>query len=582
MNNPLKTKILSISILIIFAFSVRISAQNLPVGMTPSEKTIMADYLKSFEKKAIISPPASPVRTMAEWEEIDALTITWTSYTSVLAQIVKYAQMECKVIINCSDSVSVKNYLVNQGVTPINVSFIIAPFNSVWIRDYGAQNVYTHDVDSVLLIDWIYNRPRPKDDSIPRALAKFTGLPLYETSTSPFNLINTGGNFMSDGFGRAFSSNLVVDENPSLTSAQIDTIMKKFMGLKEYIHMPNLPYDGIHHIDMHIKLLDEETLLVGEYPAGIADGPQIESNLQYILQNYNSVFGTPYKVVRIPMPPDISNGNQYPNQNGDYLTYTNSVFVNKTLLVPTYYEKYDTTALRILRESLPGYKVVGINCNSTISASGAIHCITNSVGAKDPLLISHQQHSDLYEVKNNMSFETKILHRSGIQSATLYYRWDTTQAFMQTAMFITDTANNLWNTNIIFPFSQPTRVYYYIKAIANTGKTQYRPMTAPTGTFSFLVVPGGVEDLQKSVNLSLFPNPVLQNLELEIQNLHTQKCQIRIYNSLGQRVSDIFDGTLNEGIEIKKLDVSMLNAGIFFLSIESDQKILARKRFVKM
>ncbi|MFN8165148.1 MAG: agmatine deiminase family protein [Bacteroidia bacterium] len=107
--------------------------------------------------------------------------------------------------------------------------------------------------------------------------------------------------------------------------------------------METLPYDDIHHIDMHIKLLDEETLLVGEYPQGIADGPQIEANLQYVLSNFNSVFGTPYKVIRIPMPPDASNS--YPNVGGDYRTYTNSVFVNNTIILPTYSQQYDTTAI---------------------------------------------------------------------------------------------------------------------------------------------------------------------------------------------------------------------------------------------
>lgn len=36
------------------------------------------------------------------------------------------------------------------------------------------------------------------------------------------------------------------------------------MGIERYIKMQTLPYDGIHHIDMHMKLLDEETLLVGQ------------------------------------------------------------------------------------------------------------------------------------------------------------------------------------------------------------------------------------------------------------------------------------------------------------------------------
>ena len=108
-----------------------------------------------------------------------------------------------------------------------------------------------------------------------------------------------------------FSSNLILNENSGKTEAQIDTIMRKYMGIKRYIKMTTLPYDQIHHIDMHIKLLDEETLLVGQYPAGVADGPQIETNLQYILNNFQTCYGRPYKVIRIPMPPN-ANG-QYPD-----------------------------------------------------------------------------------------------------------------------------------------------------------------------------------------------------------------------------------------------------------------------------
>ena len=124
---------------------------------------------------------------------------------------------------------------------------------------------------------------------------------------------------MSDGAGTAFSSELVVEENgPSgqfnqtvRTPAEVDSMMKWFMGISErYVRMSTLPYDGIHHIDMHMKLLDEETLLVGEFPVGVSDGPQLEQNLQFIASNYNSTYGTPYELVRIPMPP--STGGAYP------------------------------------------------------------------------------------------------------------------------------------------------------------------------------------------------------------------------------------------------------------------------------
>ena len=555
-------------------------SQNLPVGLTPQEKLVMPEYLKTIQNKGITNPPSSSVRTAAEWEEIDALTITWTSYTSVLAQIVKYAQMECKVIINCSDSNSVKTYLTSQGIPITNVAFIIAPFNSVWIRDYGAQNVYTHEVDSLLLIDWVYNRPRPKDDTIARALSKFTGLPLYETSGLN-QLINTGGNFMADGFGNAFSSNLVVDENPTLTASQIDTIMKKYMGLNRYVHMPNLPYDGIHHIDMHMKLLNEETLLVGQYPTGTADGPQIESNLQYILQNYNSVFGTPYKVVRIPMPPDNLNNNQFPNQNGDYLTYTNSVFVNKTVLVPTYYEKYDTTALKIYREALPGYKIVGINCSSTIPASGAIHCITNSVASNDPILISHQQLQDVFGVKGPLDFDAKILHRTGIQSATLYYRWDTTQAYIAKPMSCIDTINNIWRGNLASYPNGPARIYYYIKAISNSGKTQVRPISAPQGNFSLFVNLSSIDEYTSNISMtSIYPNPTNGILNFEIESAVPQNVAISIYSIFGQKLVEVYQGRIISGKTDFTYNIESLSSGVYLIRTESGANSTIRK-FIK-
>jgi hypothetical protein len=119
----------------------------------------------------------------------------------------------------------------------------------------------------------------------------------------PTDLVATGGNWVSDGFGTAFSSKLILTENATTSSynqtpkteQDINNIVSDYLGINRYIKMDVLPYDGIHHIDMHFKMLDEETLLVGQYPNGISDGPQIETNLNYVLNNFNSVFGTPFK-----------------------------------------------------------------------------------------------------------------------------------------------------------------------------------------------------------------------------------------------------------------------------------------------
>ena len=96
-------------------------------------------------------------------------------------------------------------------------------------------------------------------DVYPEFLANHLNLDIYQTSVAPYDFLATGGNFMSDGFGTAFSSNLVLEEN-DIDESSIDQIMNSFMGIDTYIKMETFPFDGIHHIDMHMKLLDEETL----------------------------------------------------------------------------------------------------------------------------------------------------------------------------------------------------------------------------------------------------------------------------------------------------------------------------------
>jgi len=551
--------------------------------LNPSEKLLMPDYLRRIQTNSsngIPTPPQSPVRASAEWEEIDALMITWTSYTSILKEIVRAAQTETKVFIICSDSTTVKNYLTSNSVPLTNIDYLIEPFNSIWCRDYGPWNIYTNDVDSLALVDWIYNRPRAKDDSVPSAIQRHTSFPMYQTTQSPYDLIHTGGNFMTDGFGTGFSSNLILQENPTKSEAQVDSIMHAFMGISRYIKMSTLPYDQIHHIDMHMKLLDEETILMGEYPPGVADGPQIEANLQYVLSNFNSVYGTPYKVIRIPMPPD--NSGSYPNSGGDYRTYANAVFVNKTVILPTYQEQYDTTAIRIWREALPGYTITGIDCNSIIPALGAIHCITKEVSASDPLLISHQALHDTYNTASPYEVNARILHRSGISNATIYYRTDTINPFQSSVMTLTSSANDLW-TGYIPPQAAGTKIYYYVGAESVSGKQQVRPLPAPAAYWSFNVLLNtGLDEKSLSSALELhkaFPNPSKGITCIPLSSNTEQYVELEIRNSLGQLVQKIHSGQISGR---KNLFVNTVNfsSGVYFIHLNTNNSTLQQKLIV--
>lgn len=555
--------------------------QSLPHIFTPAERAAMPAYLQSRtgSSAAISTPPPSPVRTMAEWEELQGLLVTWTSYQSILKEIVRYAKEETRVYVVCSSPSTVISYLNSNGIDTVNVSFLQFPLNSVWSRDYGPWSAYVNDVDTLLTIDWIYNRPRPSDDNIPVLLGNHLNTPVYQTNTAPWNLIHTGGNFMTDGFGTGFSSNLILDENPSKTESQIDSIMNLFMGINRYIKMNTLPYDQIHHIDMHMKLLDEETILMGQYPPGVADGPQIEANLLYVINNYNSVFGTPFKVVRIPMPAD---GGQYPGNGGRYFTYTNSSFVNKTVIVPAYNIPSDTTALRIYRDALPGYKVYGINSLASIGALGSLHCITKEIGTSDPLLISHQPLPDTYDDVNPYSVNAFMKHRSGISNATLWYRTDTLQPYIPIAM-LPAAAPDYHAANIP---AQPvgTTIYYYVHAEAVSGKEQVRPLPAPEGYWKFKVLGAGSTGLENHPTVSLqpaFPNPSKGITCIPVTLTKPGYLEVSMTDMMSRHTTVIHQGGAPAGESRYFIDTNNFASGVYMISLQFNVQVFRQRLVVR-
>ena len=533
-------------------------------------------------------PPYDNIRTAAEWEEVEALTISWTDFPCIQKQIVAAAKEECTVIIFADDENQVTDYLTgNQcggALTLDNIQVVSAEYNSIWIRDYGANTVYGSWNDDRVLVDWLYNRPRPEDDAIPDVLAETMGIEIYSTTGVPNDLMNTGGNWMSDGFGTAFASELILEENnggstwwtdyPDHTSAEIDQIISDFHGVETFITMPNLPYDGIHHIDMHMKLLDESTLLMAEYPEGVADGPQINANLEYVLSNFTTRWGTPFDVIRIPSPPEQGFGGGYPDANGWYLTYTNSVFVNNTILLPTYYTEYDTTAVRIYEEALPGYNVVGIDCDNNgeaiISLSGAIHCITHTVGIEDPLMISHLPLSDTEDTENNYEVEAYISHRSEIASAFMHWTTDPDDEWSSVSMELISDETENWSANIP---SQPagTTVYYYVEANANSGKMGTRPMPAPEGWWSFDVIDPSVSIVEQSVESPLLqacPNPAAAITCIPVHLSRASEGKLYLTNALGQKALMIHRGDFRAGPQKYFFNAEGLAQGAYLLTMD--------------
>jgi len=363
-----------IAILLLSGFSLGLGQERpLPRGLTPEE------YLRRQEigvHRTITDPPDTIVYTPAEFDSLAGVLFAWEGYATLLTQLIREtAELDTAwvVVDNAGEQASVQSILTSAGVNMDHVVFQVLPTNSVWIRDYGPWWIYQPD-GSRAIIDMVYNRPRPLDDAYPEQLASAWGLDYYGTA-----LVEAGGNMLLDGKGAVLVSDIIFDPSqgfdPNLTQAQLEQYFLEYFGVHKVIVTPHLQYDGTGHIDMFVKLLNDTTVIVGEYEtpsAGAGDNYNICNQVATQLANETNGAGQPFQVVRMLMPP-YSGGVTY--------TYINSFISNKKVYVPIYGFATDDSVLAQYADLLPGYEIIGFDCNQIIPANGAIHCIAMKVPA---------------------------------------------------------------------------------------------------------------------------------------------------------------------------------------------------------
>ncbi|MEZ5083531.1 MAG: agmatine deiminase family protein [Bacteroidales bacterium] len=339
--------------------------QKLTHYMSPEE-----EKLKHLIGKDFIStpPPTGAVRNVAEFERMQGVLIRYPfgiSYT-VIAEMAEETNVVTIVSSLSQQNTVLSNYLSN-GVNTDNCSFLIAPTESYWTRDYGPWYIFDGN-DEPGIVDFPYNRPsRPNDDNIPVEMSDYLGINLFG-----MNVIHTGGNYMTDGYGKSSSSELVWEENPGLSHTQIDQMFLDYLNINTYhvVADPNNTY--IDHIDCWGKFLDVDKVLIREVPSTHAQYDEIEATAAYYASQI-SAYGLPYQVFRVYTP------NNQP--------YTNSLILNEKVLVPITGSSWDDDALLVYDEAMPGYEVVGLT--GSWESTDALHCRAKGIADIGMLFIKH-------------------------------------------------------------------------------------------------------------------------------------------------------------------------------------------------
>ena len=318
-------------------------------------------------------------RLPAEWEPQEGVQLTWphagTDWAPILNDIIvvyhsmarEIARRERLIVVAPEDAAR-------------DCVKIICPTNDTWARDHGFISL-VDDNGHRRLLDYKFNGWGEKfeaslDNAINRRLYNLGEIAGEYSDNLDFVL--EGGSIESDGRGTIFTTSqclLAPHRNQPMTKAEIEERLRRDLCAERvlWIDYGNLIGDDTDgHIDTIVRVCPDDTLL---YMG--CDNPEDEQyedlrKMEAQLQSFRTLEGKPYRLMKLPMPHPI-----YDGEDRLPATYANFLIINDAVLCPTYNQPdIDSEALRIIAKAFPDREIIGIDCCPVICQHGSLHCCT--------------------------------------------------------------------------------------------------------------------------------------------------------------------------------------------------------------
>lgn len=325
----------------------------------------------------------------AEWEPHAATWLSWPrregisfpeSFDRVLpalrAMVEALIQSERVCINVCNGAHEAEARDVLGGLPLERITFYRVPTDEPWCRDHGPIFL-TRDRDPKLaVVDWDYNAwgnkyaPFDLDEVVPTRVAEILKLPVFYP-----RMILEGGSIDVNGSGALLTTEsclLNKNRNPNLSRGEIEQRLRDYLGVREVLWLG----DGIAgddtdgHIDDLARFVSEQTVVaVVEENRDDENYEPLQNNLVRLREM--KVGGDKLDVLALPMPKKmIREGLRLP------ASYANFYIADTCVLMPTFDDSNDETALSVLRECFPDRRVIGIDCRELIWGLGTFHCLT--------------------------------------------------------------------------------------------------------------------------------------------------------------------------------------------------------------
>ncbi len=335
------------------------------------------------------TPAALRYRMPAEWEPHAATWLSWPrregisfpdSFDRVLpalrAMVEALIESEQVCINICNGTHEAEARAVLDGLSMERITFYRIPTNEPWCRDHGPIFLTRNTDPRLAIVDWDYNAwggkypPCDLDEVVPTRAAQFLDVPVFYP-----RMILEGGSIEVNGAGALLTTEsclLNPNRNPSLGRAEIEQRLRDYFGIREILWLA----EGIEgddtdgHIDDLARFVSEHTVVT------VVEENREDENYQPLQENLArlsemKIDERQIEIIALPMPKKVvREGLRLP------ASYANFYIANSCVLLPTFTDPNDETALSILRKLFPDRRVIGIDCRELIWGLGTFHCLT--------------------------------------------------------------------------------------------------------------------------------------------------------------------------------------------------------------
>ncbi len=107
----------------------------------------------------------------------------------------------------------------------------------------------------------------------------------------------------------------------------------------------------------------------------------------------------------------------------------------------------------------------------------------------------------------------------------------------------------------------------------------YNPPVITDTVVTEITLPTSINELLNS-NMTVYPNPVANELTIELNGTQNEKIVIELNNIYGQKVRSLYSGTIDIGNWREKFDIRDLTSGVYILTISGKEQ--ATQKIIKL